>query len=77
MTILHVPCKQTRIQRAAGSKFPQALNKVMGMHLYFLIFSSSICMYIESKAGDLGPNLIYNNDSRLTGRRKPNGTVPC
>ena len=47
------------------------------MHLCSSIFLDSICRYIESKEGELGFNLAYNIDGHLTGRRKPNGSMPC
>ena len=45
--------------------------------LFFNIFLDSICRYIESKADELGFSLAYNIDGHLTGRRKPNGRMPC
>ena len=45
--------------------------------LFFNVFLDSICRYIESKAGELGLRLAYNIDGHLTGRRRPNGSMPC
>ena len=45
--------------------------------LFFNILLDSICRYIESKADELGFSLAYNIDGHLTGRRKPNGRMPC
>ena len=49
----------------------------MNAPLFFNVFLDSICRYIESKAGELGLRLSYNIDGHLTGRRRPNGSVPC
>ena len=45
--------------------------------LFFNIFLDSICRYIESIVGELGFNLACNINGHLTGRRKPNGSIPC
>ena len=45
--------------------------------LFFNIFLDNICRYIEARAGELGFSLAYNIDGHLTGRRKPNGSMPC
>ena len=45
--------------------------------LFFDVFLDSICMYIESNAGELGFRLVYNIDGHHTGRRRPNGSMPC
>ena len=45
--------------------------------LLFNIFLDSICRYIEFQADKLGFSLAYNIDGHLTGRRKPNGRMPC
>ena len=45
------------------------------MHLCASIYSWTA--YIESKAGELGFNVAYSIDGHLTGRRKPNGIMPC
>ena len=51
---------------------------VLALLLCFSMCSlDSICRYIESKAGELGLRLAYNIDGHLTGRRRPNGSMPC
>ena len=42
----------------------------MNAPLFFDVFLDSICMYIESKAGELGFKLAYNIDGHHTGRQK-------
>ena len=49
----------------------------MNAPLFFNVFLDSICAYIKSKASELGFRLASNIDGHLTGRRRPNGVVPC
>ena len=35
-----------------------------------------ICRFVEAVAGELGLTLAYNIDGHITGRRKPNGSMP-
>ena len=44
--------------------------------LLFNIFLDSICRYVEATAGELGLTLACNIDGHLTGRRKPDGSMP-